>query len=258
MRPGVPQARYGATHRRVTTGCQGTTRLGVMTTSTLPPSCVGARSARSGELSQPDVAPTPSGRSSIRLAGLADIPAIARITREGPQRSDIEPAVMSRATRLLLTHVAFEHGALWVEQVDGGPIIRAVTAIPARQLWQQHSVLRDVIRKIGRPVAPPAVPVFGFGEVLLAELKSVKAVWLLIEISKASQNRMGDPALLGAALQWAREHSEPALEPVVVLTDTMPERAAAESLGFVERRTWGRHWPWWLGVVTPMALMFVA
>jgi hypothetical protein len=206
----------------------------------------------------PDVVPTSSARSSIRLAGLADIPAIARITQEGPPPAGIEPAAMSRATRLLLTHVAFEHGALWVEQVDDGPVIRAATAIPAGHLSSQHSMLRNVIRQLGRPATPPPVPVFGFGEVLLAELKSVRPLWLLIEISKASQNRMGDPALLGAALQWSREHSEPARDPVMVLTDTMPERRAAESLGFVERRTWGLPWPWWLGVAAPVACTFSA
>jgi hypothetical protein len=199
-----------------------------------------------------------TAHSSIRMAGLADIPAIARITGEGPQPEGIEPAVMSLATRLLLTHVAFEHGALWVEQMDGGPIIRAVTAIPAEQLSLQHSRLRDAIRRLGRPAAPPPLPVFGFGEVLLAELKSVKPAWLLMEISKASQNQMGDPALLETALQWARENSEPARDPVMVLTDTMPERRAAESLGFVERRTWGRHWPWWLGVAAPLVRTFGA
>lgn len=209
-----------------------------MTTSTLPLSRVDAWSGPG---------------TSIRLAGLADIPAIARITREGPQPAGIEPAAMSRATRLLLTHVAFEHGAMWVEQVDDGPITRAATAIPVRQLSPQHSALRNVIRQLGRPAVPPPVPVFGFGEVLLAELKSVEPVWLLIEISKASQNPMGDPALLRAALDWARAHSEPARDPVMVLTDTMPERRAAEILGFVERRTWGRRWPWWLGVAAPVA-----
>lgn len=226
-----------------------------MTTSTLPSTCIGA-SAGSGPTAfapTPDVVPAPVAQSSIRMAGLADIPAIARITREGPQPTVIEPAVMSRATRLLLTHVAFEHGALWVEQRDNGPITRAVTAIPARELTVPHSVLRDAIRRLGRPTAPPPVPVFGFGEVLLAELKSVRPMWLLIEISRESQNPAGDPALLAAGLQWAREHSEPALDPLMVLTDTMPERRAAESLGFVERRTWGRRWPWWLGVAAPVA-----
>jgi FXSXX-COOH protein len=224
-----------------------------MTTSTLPPLRVDARTGLNESDHIPDVVPLQTARASIRMAGLADIPGIARITQEGPPPAVIEAAVMSRATRLLLTHVAFEHGALWVEQVDGGPIIRAVTAIPAGQLAASHSGLREVIRRLGRPAAPPPVPVFGFGEVLLAELKLVRPVWLLIEISKASQNRTGDPALLGAALQWARENSEPARDPVMVLTDTMPERRAAESLGFVERRTWGRRWPWWLGVAAPVA-----
>jgi hypothetical protein len=194
-----------------------------------------------------------SARSSIRLAGLADIPAIARITREGPQPLGVEPAAMWRTTRLLLTHVAFEHGSLWVEQANDGPITRAVTAIPAGQVSAQQSQLRNVIRQLGRPAAPPPVPVFGFGEVLLAELRSVKPAWLLIEISKSSQNPLGDPALLEAALHWAHENSEPARDPVMVLTDTMPERRAAESLGFVERRTWGRRWPWWLGVAPLLA-----
>jgi hypothetical protein len=224
-----------------------------MTTSTIPPLCVGAQPGLNENALTPDVVPLPTTRASIRMAGLADIPGIARITQEGPPPAVIEAARMSRATRLLLTHVAFEHGALWVEQVDGGPIIRAVTAVPAGQLSESNSGLREVIRRLGRPAAPPPVPVFGFGEVLLAELKLVRPVWLLIEISKASQNRTGDPALLGAALKWAREHSEPARDPVMVLTDTMPERRAAESLGFVERRTWGRRWPWWLGVASPVA-----
>jgi hypothetical protein len=219
-----------------------------MTTSTLPPPCVAARSTENEGVALPDVLQTQSAGSSIRLAGLADIPAIARITHEGPLPLGVEPAAMWRTTRLLLTHVAFEHGSLWVEQLNGGPITRAVTAIPAGELSAQQSQLRNVIRQLGRPAAPPPVPVFGFGEVLLAELRSVKPAWLLIEISKSSQNPLGNPALLGAALQWAHENSEPARDPVMVLTDTMPERRAAESLGFVERRTWGRRWPWWLGV----------
>ena len=194
----------------------------------------------------PDVARTQSMGFSIRRAGLADIPAIARITQEGPQPEGIEPAVMTRATRLLLAHVAFEHGALWVEKVDDGPVIRAVIAIPAGQLPMRQSALRQVTRELGRPAT--ATPVAGFSQHLVDELTSVESLWLLIEISKASQNQLGDPALLGTALQWARAHGEPAGSPVMVLTDTIPERAAAESLGFVERRSGGRSWPWWLGV----------
>ena len=136
--------------------------------------------------------------------------------------------------------------------VDDEPIARAVTAIPAGELLSAHSGLREAIRRLGRPAAPPPVPVFGFGEVLLAEVKLVRPVWLLIEISKPSQNLTGDPALLGAALDWARGRSGASGDPVMVLTDTMPERRAAERLGFVERRTWGRRWPWWLGVAAPV------
>jgi hypothetical protein len=79
---------------------------------------------------------------------------------------------------------------------------------------------------------------------------------LLIEVSKASQNPAGDPGLHGAALAWARE--QPASDPVMVLTDTIPERRAAESLGFVECHTWGRRWPWWLGVAAPVGWLFDA
>jgi hypothetical protein len=224
-----------------------------MTTSILPATLPGAWSGDDASPGMSEPVLSPAEAPSIRMAGLADIPGIARITREGPQLEGIETAVMSTATRLLLTHVAFEHGALWVEQTDTGPVARAVTAVPAEDLMSQHSVLRDAIRRLGRPVAPPPLPVFGFGEVLLAELKLVRPVWLLIEISEPSKNLNGDPALLGVALQWARERSGTAGEPVMVLTDTMPERRAAERLGFVERRTWGRRWPWWLGVAAPVA-----
>jgi len=254
----VPQARYGATRQRVTTGCLAATRIEAMATSTLPLSFVGTRSGRSEEISLPGVvcpSPTPS---SIRLAGLTDIPAIAHLTREGPQRAGIESAAMSRATRLFLANVAFEHGALWVEQVVDGPIIRAAAAVPAEQVLSHHSILQTAIRALAGPAVPPPVPVLGFGEVLRAELTSVKPVWLVIEFSKASQSRLGDPALLGAALEWTREHSEPMRDPVMVLTDTMSERRAAESLGFIERRAWGRRRPWWLGVAGPVAHAFSA
>ena len=223
-----------------------------MTISTLPGTFLDAPSGADGSVRIVGPVLSATRSPSIRRAGLTDIPGIAQITQEGSRSAGVETAAMSRATRLLLTHVAFEHGALWVEQVEGAPIARAVTAIPVGELLSSHSVLRDVIRRLGRPVAPPPVPVFGFGEVLLAELKLVRPTWLLIEISKPSQNLTGDPGLLGAALQWAGDQSVPAGDPVMVLTDTMPERRAAESLGFVERRTWGRRWPWWLGVTAPV------
>ncbi|HEY5249314.1 MAG TPA: hypothetical protein VIJ15_12785, partial [Dermatophilaceae bacterium] len=127
--------------------------------------------------------PNSSATASIRLAGLADIPAIARITGEGPQPADFEPAAMSRATRLLLTHVAFEHGALWVEQMDGGPITRAVMAIPAGHLPQQRSILGRVSGQRGRPPTPLPAAALGFPDSILAELSSARSWWVLIEIS---------------------------------------------------------------------------
>jgi hypothetical protein len=193
----------------------------------------------------------PSDSSSIRMAGLADIPAIERITQEGPP-AGIEPEVMSRATRLLLTLVAFEHGALWVEQAHDGSILRAVTAVPAGQLPPQRSLMRDVAQQLGVAAIPlPAAA--KLGQAFLAELRAVEPAWVLIEISKRSSHRSGEPALLGVALEWARAQSDPERDPVMVLADSMPERAAAESLGFVERRTWGYGWPWWLGVAAPVA-----
>ena len=193
----------------------------------------------------------PSESSSIRMAGLADIPAIERITQEGPP-AGIEPEVMSCATRLLLTLVAFEHGALWVEQARDGSILRAATAIPAGQLPPRRSLMRDVAQQLG--AAPTLLPAAaGLGKAFLTELDAVHPAWVLIEISKPSSHRNGDPALLRVALEWARAQSNPGSDPVMVLADSMPERAAAERLGFVERRTWGYGWPWWLGVAAPVA-----
>lgn len=246
----------------MTTARHEATRLEAVTTLTFPPACVGAGSGRHVGTGGPAVGSTSPTRSAVRQAGLADIPAIARITQAGPLPAGVAPAAVSRARRLLLTHVAFEHGALWVEQVGDGPIIRAVAAIPAGQLLAQQSKRRDDIRRLGRASAPPPVPVpvpvFGLGKDLLAELRSVKAVWLLIEISEASEKPVGRPFLLEAALSWAREHSEPAHDPVMVVTDTIPESRAAESLGFVESRTRRRHWPWWLGIAAPVGGSFYA
>ena len=188
-----------------------------------------------------------AGSLVIRIAGLADIPAIARITQEGPPPEDIEPEVMSQATRMLLTLVAFEHGALWVEQEVGGPILRAVTSIPATQLPPGPAVLRDLASQLGFLAAPHRA-VVSLGKTLVAELASVAAGWVLIEISKAVPSRTADPALLGAALAWTRAQPAPAPGPVIVLADSFLERDAAIALGFVEHRTWGHGWPWWLGI----------
>lgn len=164
----------------------------------------------------------------------------------------IEPEVMSGATRVLLTLVAFEHGSLWVEQLADGRIVRAVTAIPAAQLPPRESVVRDVVHQLGGAAAVPLDPA-GLGRALLAELAAVRPAWVLMEISKVAPRQTVDSALLEAALEWVRAQLGPARAPVMVLADSVAERAAAQSLGFVERRTWGYGWPWWLGVAAPTA-----
>ncbi|MGV8967544.1 MAG: hypothetical protein ACOH2F_14855 [Cellulomonas sp.] len=190
-----------------------------------------------------------SEQVEIRLARLADIPAIARITQEGPPPEDIEPEVMSQATRMLLTLVAYEHGALWVEAVVAGPIVRAVIAIPACELPPRPAVMRDLANEMGILVAPHKAAA-GIGKAFLAELAAIAPDWVLIEISKSAPRRAADPALLGAALAWARNQPAPAdgAGPVIVLADSFVEREVAVKLGFVEHRTWGHGWPWWLGV----------
>ncbi|HEY8720091.1 hypothetical protein [Pengzhenrongella sp.] len=186
--------------------------------------------------------------NSIRIAGLADVPAIARITREGQQPPGVEPEVLTRTARLLLTHVAFEYGALWVEQLDDGSIVGAVTAIPAGQLPPPPAVLRNIASQLGGSAPGGAEALLG--RALLCELRLGEPSWLLLEISQASAHRTGDPALLLAALAWTAAQPDPAPGPVMVLADSDPERAAAQAAGFVERRTWGRRWTRWLGVAT--------
>ncbi|RYV50426.1 hypothetical protein [Pengzhenrongella frigida] len=191
------------------------------------------------------------GLVTIRKAGVSDIPAIARITQEGPPPEDIEPEMMSRATRVLLTLVALEHGALWVEQAADGSILRAVTAIPASQLPPRPAVMRDLAHELGM-LTPPHRGAAELGKELLAALTAIAPGWVLIEISRAIPSRTADPALLGAALAWTRAQPVPGPAPVMVLADSFLEREAAVALGFVEHRTWGHGWPWWLGVAPPM------
>ncbi|QTE28300.1 hypothetical protein [Pengzhenrongella sicca] len=211
-----------------------------------------------------------SERASIRQAGLADIPAIARITQEGPAPQDIEPEMLARATRLVLTHLAFEHGSLWVQNGPDGTIARAVAAVPAHKLTREQPAHRHGVPQLsllGAPGAvperdalagPPAGPAAAMVGDLLGELRAVAPGWALAEISKAALNEEGDPALLSAALRWARAHAAEAPGPIVVLADTVPERAAAQWLGFVERRAWAADSTWWLGIDPESTQLVVA
>lgn len=186
---------------------------------------------------------------SIRQAGIEDIPAVARITQEGPLRTDIDPESAARATRLLLTHVAYERGALWVEDGSDGRIARAVAVVPGGQPSPWEMVGRVVAPDLARiaPVVPPGPDV---GRVFRTELAAVAPRWVLSEISRGSLARLGPPTLLEAALRWARAQPGSGNGPIAVVADTEAERETAETLGFIER--WKGDPPpgWWLGVDT--------
>ena len=185
---------------------------------------------------------TTLGRS-IRQAGIEDIPAVARITQEGPLRTDVDPESAARSTRLLLTHVAFERGALWVEDGVDGRITRAVAVVPGGQHSPWETVGRVVAPDLARvPPGPEA------GRALGTELAAVAPRWVLSEISQGSLEQPGPPALLGAALRWARAEPGWRHGPIAVVADTETERQAAESLGFTQRWTGGPPPGWWLGV----------
>jgi hypothetical protein len=203
-----------------------------------------ATSLGTGSAARPSA---PASGLSIRMAGIEDIPAVARITQEGPLRTDADPEVAARATRLLLTHVAFERGALWVEHATDGRIARAVAVVPGARLSPWEPVGRVVAPDLAR-LAPLHAPGPEVGRVFRTELAAVAPSWVLGEISKSALTQPGHPALLEAALRWGR--AQPARErgPIAVVADTESEREAAESLGFVERWAGGLHPGWWLGV----------
>jgi len=182
---------------------------------------------------------------TIRMAGIADITAIARITHEGPPRTDLDPELIARTTRLLLTHVAFAHGALWVEHGPDGVITRAVAVIPGANMtpWQA----------IGRVVGPDLVTIAPMtpddaevGRALEAELVAAAPAWVMSEISRASSPRVRRAALLEAALDWALDQSE-ADGGVVVVADSEDEAAAAQAIGFLELLGSAAHPGWWIG-----------
>lgn len=196
-----------------------------------------------------DLTTNPSPRASIRMAGIADITAIARITQEGPQPTDVEPEMLARTTRLVLTHLAFEHGSLWVENGPDGAIVRAVAAVPGLEVSRTELMRRDVVPQVTAHLQLPTFPAPGQEhQGFRAAVSAVGPAWILAEISKASLNETGDPALLAAALAWTREQADRVPGPVVVLADTGPERAAAQRLGFVERRATNPRSDWWIGV----------
>ena len=195
----------------------------------------------------------PAAPMTIRLAGIGDITAIARITHEGPPRSDLDPELVARTNRLLLTHVAFTEGALWVEHGPDGVITRAVAVIPGANVTPWQAIGRVVGPDLAA-VAPMPPGDAEVGRALEAELVAAGPAWVMSEISRAPSPRQSQAALLGAALDWARReqagHGGGDEGAVVVVADSEPEAQAARSLGFVELPGPGAHPGWWIGSLT--------
>ena len=192
----------------------------------------------------------PTGASSarsarIRRGGLRDVPAIARLATH-PRSGAAEPARIIQARRLLLAHVAFEHGALWVEHDLEGALTRAATAIPAGG----DAISRPVLNGILRAFQPPALYATRSEPDLDEDLAAIAAnapTWILAQMTATSDHQRGDDtALLATAVAWAtRDQAEATL---VVLAAATNERIQAERLNFRECQQTRPRGDWWLGL----------
>ncbi len=192
----------------------------------------------------------PTGASSARSArvrrgGLRDVPAIARLatyTRSGAA----EPARITQARRLLLAHVAFEGGALWVEHDADGILTRAATAIPAGG----DAISRPVLNGILRAFQPPALYATRSELDLDEDLAAIAATapsWILAQMTATSHHQRGDDtALLATAVEWAT--ADEAEATLVVLVAAANERIQAERLDFRGCQQTRPRGDWWLGL----------
>jgi len=223
------------------------TRLDPMTSPSISP--------QSAPASAPPVPKAQARRShgpaSVRRAGVADIPAISRLARDA---STDEPEATSRARRLLLTHVALEHGALWIESLpDELAPRRAITAIPGRSPGPgadgkpSRPVLEQILRRFevsSAAVVSQSEPDAG----LLSALEAIDADWIISEITRAPAPDETGPELLATALRWAQAHGRAPLERVAVLAASDAERVAAVSLRVTRFAESTSTDSWWLGV----------
>ena len=180
----------------------------------------------------------------VRRGGLRDVPAIARLAVH--TRAAAEPAKITQARRLLLAHVAFEHGALWVEHDADGTLTRAATAIPAGG----HAISRSVLNGILRAFQQPAVghsrhrPDLDEG---LAAIAAAAPTWSLAQMAATGHHqRADDTALLATAVDWATGHQAEAT--LMLLAATANERLQAERLGFCTCRQMRPRGDWWWGL----------
>lgn len=185
--------------------------------------------------------------SRVRPAGVADIAGIARLATATRGRAD-EPHRVSRARRLLLTHVAFEHGALWVEHDPDGTLTRSAAAIPGSPRSLSPPVLGGILRLFDDPVVSGSE--LALGHDIRSAIESAAPTWILAQIaSDGHPYEPEDTALLAAAVAWAVGDSP--LAPMAVLADSPEQRAQAERLDFTDGRVSQSGADLWLGVTTP-------
>ncbi|MCG2797537.1 MAG: hypothetical protein L6367_03250 [Cellulomonas sp.] len=205
-----------------------------------------------GDRAAPATPPSPAA-TTIRMAGIEDITVIARITQEGPQRSNLDPELVARTTRLLLTHVAFEHGALWVELGGDGRIARAVAVIPGTDVTPWTTLGRVVGSDL--PATTPQSPEeTELGRAFAAELTRAAPSWVLSEISRTEVDAAGRVALLEAALDWARRQCVEEPGSIALVADSQPEAQAAQDLGFIELHASDSEPGLWLGLAPSRAV----
>lgn len=205
------------------------------------------RPAASRGISEPPEQ-SPARVPQVRLGGLRDIPAIARLATL--TRSDAtEPVRIAQARRLLLAHVAFEHGALWVEHDIDGTLTRAATAIPGGRGVISRPVLSGILRSFQQPTVGGAEPTPVSDEVLAA-IAAAAPTWVLAQLTAEGHHQWpDDTAMLATAVDWATGHAPDAT--IAVLAATANEQAQAERLGFCQGQQIRHRSEWWLGLRPP-------
>ncbi len=185
------------------------------------------------------------GSPLVLQAGLADIPAIARLAKDaapGP-----EPATVARARRLLLAHVAFEHGALFVQHDAAGVLHAAVSVIPGGTDTISRAVMSGILRTFENVLTGDQTSLRDRDEVRAA-LQAAHPAWIISPIAAATAGaESGGGKLLTTAVRWASDHSAPS-SPLAVLADCETDRETAEWMGFIEHRISRLRSPWWFAI----------
>lgn len=209
-----------------------------MTTHTAP--------LRIGELHEQ----SPASVAQVRLGGLRDVPAIARLVTHN-RSGAAAPVLIAQACRLSLAHVVFEHGALWVEHDAEGILTRAVTAIPGGGDAMSRPVLNGILRFFQQPTVGISEPALAHDEVLAA-IAGAEPTWILIQLTaEGHHQRPDDTTILATAVDWATAGAPDAN--IAVLAATSNERAQAERLDFYQDHQIRHRGHWWLGLRRALA-----